>query len=174
MNVHRSGFGSLGLPSSREAPRRRVLPIVDGQPTLGAEANVVDIVRQASPYVKALVQEDDSTEDVETLRVRVRNHERLRDGYFRGSIFWVLYDNKVRVLRARLRAALARQDRDREDRASKWEWASLGKMSAVTGIAIGVAVIVMVANLAGAARRSHRGGSVVHVAGPQHARRRIA
>lgn len=97
-------------------------------------------IEQAAPIVSALVMAD-STQSVEVLKQRVDNHIRMRNGFGKGTPFWTLYDNRVKVLQAKYRAAVARQARDREDRSSRKGWSALGKVGIGTGIVLGVVVI---------------------------------
>ena len=124
--------------------------------SLGASSE--EVVKQAQPFVplvKSLL-ETNSTTDAETLKARAANHRRMRDMFPRGSALYTLYDNKLNVIEGKLRGARKQQRDDREDRASKWEWAALGKTSVVTGIVVGGALIALLLNLSGAASRSHR------------------
>lgn len=140
MNQRRA---SLGVPTCYRPSRY-----------LGADATE-SALKTAAPYIKALVA-DSATEDVETLRAMVRNHKAIRNSFRQGTAMWVLYDNKVRVLEARLRAALAAQEEEHEDRQSKWEFAAIGKTLGVGGIIASGALILLLLNAAGAAHRSHR------------------
>ena len=97
----------------------------------------------AAPLVAALVGDSDSTESVETLKAKIKNHIHLRNTF--PEPLKTLYANKVLVLKGKLKAALARQKRDLEDRGSKKEWAVLGKAGIVTGIVVGGALILLIA-----------------------------
>lgn len=164
MNIRRSELGMPGFGGRNRRRRRIVTTVAEGLPVaeeesdldLGADPEIQDIIKGAQPYVQALLKED-ATEDVETLRARIANHQRIRDSFFPRSAPWVLYDNKVRVLKAKLRAALQRAGEEREDRRSKWQWSELGKSTAVIGMAIGGALVALLINLSGAANRSKRG-----------------
>ncbi len=153
MNIHRSALGTPGF--SRNSRRRQpVYAVLEGQPTLG-DGNAADIVQQVAPYVKAALK-DDAVEDVETLKARIENHRRIRNRFPRGSAPYILYDNKINVLEAKLRAAKIARKEEKEDRQSKWEWASLGKTSVIVGLVVGAALTGFLINAAGAQKRIHR------------------
>lgn len=158
MNVARSRMsGSLGVPSVGSANGRRTRRVAHGSPVvLGVETTTIEeTVRQVVPYVKAALRED-ADEDVETLRARIANHRRIRDALPRLSVTWTLYDNKIRVLEAKLRAARKRKGEEAEDRASKWEWASLGKGSVLVGLAVGGALVGLLLNASGVQRAKRK------------------
>lgn len=136
---------------------------------LGADPNLLDLVQSAKPYAEMLLKDDDPTEDVETLKARIRNHEAIRNASFEP--IRTLYQNKINVLKARLRAAKKRQTERRKDTASKWEWSNLGKFGAVIGIATGVAVLSLIVNASGAARRAYRPAAAAN--GVTRKRRRV-
>lgn len=107
------------------------------------------------PIVKTLLEKS-ATRDVEVLKARAENFRRLRDRARKGSAFWTLYDNQYRVALAKLRAAQVEQQQEREDRASKLQVVELGKVGITVGIVGGAALVVLLLNLAGAAKRHGR------------------
>lgn len=118
--------------------------------SLGASegSSAADVAKQVLPIATQLLK-DDATYDVETLRARIRNHERMARAV--PEPLRTLYANKAKVLRAKLRAALDAQRKEAEDRASKWEWAAIGKSLGVTGIVVGGALVALL--LAGARKQ---------------------
>lgn len=130
---------SLGRPLGAAAPA----PAAAAAPAEAPPADLTKYTTAAAPILSSLIGGKDSTENVETLRAQIKNHQALRDKF--PEPLKTLYGNKVRVLKARLKAALSTQKRDKEDRASKWEWATLGKVGLVTGISIGAALILLIA-----------------------------
>lgn len=127
---------------------RRVIPFprpfgaTPAAPAPPSDANpaVVDTLRQVLPIAQELLR-DDATYDVETLKARIRNHEQLARTM--PEPLRTLYVNKVKVLKAKLRAARVAQGREAEDRASKWEWAALGKTAVGASILVGASLVAL-------------------------------
>lgn len=102
-----------------------------------AYANLLD---QIAPIAKSVLTSSPE-EDVQVLKAQIRNHEKLRDTL--PEPFKTIYANKVRVLKARLRAAETARSEDKKTQTSRWEWASLGKTSVVIGILAGSALTAL-------------------------------
>ena len=115
-----------------------------GRRSLGVAAapDYTSYTKAAAPLLSALVGDKYSTETVETLKAQIANHKRLRDSF--PDPLKTLYANKVRVLSAKLKAALDLKKRDAEDRASKYDFAMLGKIGGVVGIFVGGALILLI------------------------------
>lgn len=146
MNVSRSHFG-VPVRSRRLKATPPKPPVygmgadVDPSPSdTSTSLRVEAAIEQAAPIVRALVAPD-ATQSVEVLRQKVANHIKMRNGFSKGTPFWTLYDNRVRVLQAKYRAAVERQAHERQDRSSRKGWSALGKVGLGTGIILGVVVI---------------------------------
>lgn len=156
--MRRPSLGYLGIPQGHGSMRgHRVMR--RGQ-ALGAAAEpksktdtLQTILTQATPVVRELMK-GSATEDVETLRAQILNHEKIRDKTFEP--LKTLYANKVVVLRSKLKAALKAQKDEAADRVSKTEWASLGKTGIVAAVAVGAAAVIALLAAAGYAHRSGR------------------
>jgi hypothetical protein len=120
---------------------------------LGTEVDFTTVAAALGPVAKELFA-DDATTDVETLKARIANHRRTRDSFSKGTVIWTLYNNKVNVLKARLKASLVKQREQAEDRASSKQWASLGKSTVVVGLVIGGALTAFLVSATGAVHRS--------------------
>jgi hypothetical protein len=115
--------------------------VFNGPRGFGAEASsATDVAKQILPIATQLLK-DDATYDVETLKARIRNHEKMAESL--PEPLRTVYANKAKVLRAKLRAARDAQRKEAEDRASKWEWAAIGKSLGVTGIVVGGALVAL-------------------------------
>lgn len=113
-------------------------PTAEGETDWTTQAQ--DVASRVAPIVKAFLDRT-STENVEVLRARIASHKRIRDSLPEGGALWTLYDNKLRVLQARLRGQLQSRKHEREDRVSRRQWAGLGKGAVVVGIGVGLALI---------------------------------
>lgn len=97
-------------------------------------------LEQFAPIAKSVLTSS-AEEDVQVLKAQIKNHERLRDTF--PEPFKTIYANKVRVLKARLRAAEKAKVEEGKTQTSRWEWAALGKTSVVVGILAGSALTAL-------------------------------
>lgn len=137
-----SGLGiAAPAPSTPAAPPASA-PVSD---------TYTSLLDQIAPIAKSVLTSSPE-EDVQVLKAQIHNHEKLRDTL--PEPFKTIYGNKVRVLKARLRAAETARDEDKKTQVSRWEWAALGKTSVVVGILAGSALTALLVASAIRAGRS--------------------
>lgn len=133
--LHRPAFGrstsKTATTSETEASEQKVLQVDDLLQTAQKIAPVVRSFTESSAY-----------EDVEVIKAKLVNQRRLRDTL--PEPLKTFYANNVRILEAKLKAAKHAKVLEARDRASSREWAFLGKGTAVTGIAVGAALVVLI------------------------------
>ena len=155
MNMQRS---NLGVPAGGGVRGRRAMPQRKGssvgignvdhigglsaEETDAVESATSDFITQAMPVAQALL-EASAAQDPDVVRAKIENYKALRDRKRRGSVAWTLYNNRIRVLQGKLTTSRRVARHKEEDRESKHTWALLGKGTLVTGIGVGVALILL-------------------------------
>lgn len=151
MTARPVAVSAFGLPGARQQapllPARPYAVDLRGDEEGGPSSE--DIVRASTQTVAPIVRElieRSAVEDVEVLRAKIHNQ---RDLALRvPEPVRTLYMNNVRVLEAKLRAALhARQVELEQERATR-TWRVLGYTVTGTGIAVGLAAIFGIVALA--------------------------
>lgn len=151
MNTARPRYPTHTFSGAAQPQYRSFLNADDG----GSDTDTQSITDVALPIAKALLDES-AIKDVEVLRAKVVNAKAIRDRFPKGSLLWTTYDNRFRVLAAKLKAAKVEKKQESEDRQSKQELVTLGKTGIIVGIVGGAALVALLVNLAGAAGRHGR------------------
>lgn len=124
-------------------------------PPEGSSAS--DLISQYLPTAVA-VASGLASKDPEVLKAQIRNNKRLRARFGRGSAPWTFYDNRVRLLEGKLRAATKQASRDEELRQGRAEWSLLGKLAVGTAITVGLAMTIALTRVGSATgRRTEEG-----------------
>lgn len=126
------------------------VPIVSATPE--AKTDYTALVSQLVPVATQLLAAD-ATKNVEVLKARVVNTQQLRDRLPRGGVAWTIANNRLNVLKGKLKAAQKGLAREREDRAATKQWGLLGKIGLGVGILGGLALTVSILKFGGAAQR---------------------
>lgn len=138
-----------------EAPA--TAPIAPEAPAAAtAKQDYTALVSQLVPVATSLLAAD-ATKNVEVLKARVVNTQQLRDRLPQGGVAWTVANNRLNVLKGRLKAAQKGLAREREDRAATKQWGVLGKIGLGVGILGGLALTVSILKLGSAAQR-YKGG----------------
>lgn len=124
--------------------------------TATAKQDYTALVSQLVPVATSLLAAD-ATKNVEVLKARVVNTQQLRDRLPQGGVAWTVANNRLNVLKGKLKAAQKGLAREREDRAATKQWGVLGKIGLGVGILGGLALTVSVLKLGAAAQR-YKGG----------------
>lgn len=135
-----------------------VAPVAPEAAAPAAKQDYTALVSQLVPVATSLLAAD-ATKNVEVLKARVVNTQQLRDRLPRGGVAWTIANNRLNVLKGKLKAAQKGLAREREDRAATKQWGLLGKIGLGVGIIGGLALTVTILKFGGAAQR-YKGGKL--------------
>lgn len=79
----------------------------------GEEESYYDIFEQAAPALSVLLQGEDPRQKSAALEVKISNLEGIRDQYPAGTVLYNLYNNQIKVNRAKLGALETEADEAR-------------------------------------------------------------
>lgn len=147
--LQNAGLGASAIPVA--AP-----DVPAAEPAAEAKQDYTALVSQLVPVATQLLAAD-ATKNVEVLKARVVNAQSLRDRLPHGGVAWTIANNRLNVLRGKLKAAQKGLAREREDRAATKQWGVLGKIGLGVGILGGLALTVTILKFGGAAQR-YKGG----------------
>lgn len=166
MNSHR--VNSLGSMSAwLQARRQQGLGIavpapsvveVEVTPSEEAGPSPSDLVVQYLPTAAAILSSSFSKSPA-VLQSQIRNHKRVRNRFPKGSPVWTFYNNKIKVLKAKLADATQGEKREEELRQSRREWSTLGKVAVVSGIVVALGMTMALFRVGSAAGRYRSAGA---------------
>lgn len=125
-----------------------------GAPVTSKDVDVAQISAAFAPFLSALAAKP-AEEQVEVFRARIRNYQAIRDVV--PEPVKSLYNNQIRVMQGRLKAAEHAKGLEREGERSARTWRVLGYTVTGTGIVVGGAAVIVLVELANYYKRKGHG-----------------
>ena len=149
-----AGLGASAIPVA--APEPNAVAPEAALTTEESKTDYTALVSQLAPVATSLINAD-ATKNVEVLKAKVQNATAIRDRLPQGGVAWTFANNRVNVLKGKLKAAKKALAREREDRAATKQWGVLGKAGLGVAILGGLALTVTILKFGAAAQR-YKGG----------------
>jgi hypothetical protein len=140
-------MGGLGA-----TPAQKALP-GGGQPAQEEDTSLQTLYAYGPAVASALraAYETDPNTDAEVLAARIKNLRRMKQQL--PPVLWVVFDNQIAVLEAKLRGAKHNRALQMESERSTRTWRMFGYSATTVGIAVGLALTLALASTARAAQR---------------------
>ena len=100
---------------------------------------------QLLPVLTSAVLPADPIQRASVLRAKIKNFENMRSKF---PLMGTFYTNEIRKMKAKLSAAEEEIKIKREGQKATRQWRSLGQAGVVTGILVGVSLIVLITSAA--------------------------